>query len=364
MMRSGDLATKHMPESHTGLHIAQRVNQIREEFGIAKENVAGITRDNAANMDVAMAELGFPDTSCFGHTIQLAINAALDDPEIQACISACRNVVTHFNLSIKSTEELQKQTVGKPVALQQDVATCWNSTYYMMKSLLPNRAGIYSVLHNKDFTKPEMARKLEIKNEFWAFIEKLCKVLKPFEIATSQLSGEFYPTLGSVYPLVHGILKNYLMVSADDPPEMVYFKNGVSDKIKKRFMIGNGHHCDDIIASALHPRYKKLKFLAIIPKSHVQERLEELCSQVPQDNIVQDKTDDNNVDVSLPKKVKRESEAHSEAAMKYLLGDVYEISDEEDNDVETEVARYTAEPQRRDDPLKWWKLNGHHFPHL
>ena len=62
--------------------------------------------------------------------------------------------------------------------------------------------------------------------------------------------------------------------------------------------------------------------------------------------------------------MKRESEAHSEAAMKHLLGDVYEISDEEDNEVETEVARYRAEPQRRDDPLKWWKLNGHCFPCL
>ena len=91
MMRSGVLATKHMPETHTGLHIAQRIDQIRNEFGIAKENVAGITRDNAANMDVAMAELGFPDTSCFGHTLQLAINAALNHPEIQACITACRN---------------------------------------------------------------------------------------------------------------------------------------------------------------------------------------------------------------------------------------------------------------------------------
>ena len=67
---------------------------------------------------------------------------------------------------------------------------------------------------------------------------------------------------------------------------------------------------------------------------------------------------------SIPRKVKRESEAHSEAAMKYLLGDVYEISDEEDKDVETEVARYMAEPQKRDDPLKWWKMNGHRFPHL
>ena len=139
MMRSGVLATKHMPETHTGLHIAQRIDEIRNDFGIAKENVTGITRDNAVNMDVAMAELRIPDTSCFGHTLQLAINAALNHPEIQACITSCRNVVTHFNLSTKSTEELRKQAVGKPTALQQDVPTHWNSTYYMMKSLLPNR---------------------------------------------------------------------------------------------------------------------------------------------------------------------------------------------------------------------------------
>ena len=32
--------------------------------------------------------------------------------------------------------------------------------------------------------------------------------------------------------------------------------------------------------------------------------------------------------------------------------------------LKTEVARYMAEPQKRDDPLKWWKMNGHRFPHL
>ena len=42
MMRSWVLATKHMPETHTGLHIAQRIDEIRNDFGIAKENVTGI----------------------------------------------------------------------------------------------------------------------------------------------------------------------------------------------------------------------------------------------------------------------------------------------------------------------------------
>ena len=55
----------------------------------------------------------------------------------------------------------------------EDVATHWNSTYYMLNSLLPNRAGTYSVLHNKDFTKSDRAKELEIKNEHWIVMEKL-----------------------------------------------------------------------------------------------------------------------------------------------------------------------------------------------
>ena len=54
---------------------------------------------------------------------------------------------------------------------------------------------------------------------------------------------------------------------------------------------------------------------------------------------------------TIPPKVKRESEEHSEATMKYLLGDVYEVSDDEDDGIQTEVERYMAEPQKRENPL-------------
>ena len=363
IMKSGVLATRHMPEIHTGLNIATRIDEIRKEYEITREKVAGISRDNAANMDVAVTSLGYPDTNCFGHTLQLAIKDALDHPEIQACISSCRNVVSHFNHSPKATGELRNQNTGKQKALQQDVATRWNSTYIMMNSLLPNRSAIYSVLHNKEFTKPDTARKLEIKNEHWMLIEKLCEVLKPFDVATSQLSGEKYPTLGSVYPLIHGIITNHLIAKEEDSPEVFFFKETVRKNLTERFMVGNEHQSDDIIATALHPRYKHLKFLGKQSRMMIQTRIEDLCEEIARKTTGKPETEMPELPVAPPK-IKKESEEHCEAAMKYLMGDIYEVSDDEEESIETEVSRYMVEPRRLEEPLSWWKANASRFPHL
>ena len=50
--------------------------------------------------------------------------------------------------------------------------------------------------------------------------------------------------------------------------------------------------------------------------------------------------------------------------MKYLLGDVYEVSDDQDDWIQTEVERYMAEPQKREYPLEWWRANTHCFPYM
>ena len=44
MMRSGVLATRHMPEMHTGLNIATTIDEIRKEFEIDRENCWNIKR--------------------------------------------------------------------------------------------------------------------------------------------------------------------------------------------------------------------------------------------------------------------------------------------------------------------------------
>ena len=149
----------------------------------------------------------------------------------------------------------------------------------------------------------------------------------------------------------------------DDPKEIIEFKEKVVKLIQERFMIGEEHQCDDAIASALHPRYKKLKFLSRVSRLQIKSKLEELCIKYAPKSIKPVETEIPELPV-VPPKVKRESEQHSEAAMKYLLGDAYEISDDENDDVESEIDRYISEPQRTEDPLRWWKGNASRFPHL
>ena len=38
-LRSGVLATRHMPEKHSGVNIAERIDDIRKEFGIPTDHI-------------------------------------------------------------------------------------------------------------------------------------------------------------------------------------------------------------------------------------------------------------------------------------------------------------------------------------
>ena len=100
-------------------------------------------RDNAQNMTKAMQECGLASLGCMAYTLQLAVNkAVLSQRSIIDCASISRKIVGHFRHSQLATfclQSLQKQLGMKEARLQQDVLTRWNSTFYMMRSLLGQR---------------------------------------------------------------------------------------------------------------------------------------------------------------------------------------------------------------------------------
>ena len=76
--------------------------------------------------------------------------------------------------------------------LIKDVCTRWNSTFYMLQRCVLLQKHITHVLAESKYTH------LVPSPEQWLAAEKLCALLKLFQIAINFLQGEKYSTLGCV----------------------------------------------------------------------------------------------------------------------------------------------------------------------
>ena len=85
---------------------------------------------------------------------------------------------------------------GRSLKLIKDICTRWNSTMYMLQRCLLLKNAINHVLAESKYAN------LVPTGEQWLAAEKLCALLKPFQIATDFLQGEIYPTLGSVSRII------------------------------------------------------------------------------------------------------------------------------------------------------------------
>ena len=81
--------------------------------------------------------------------------------------------------------------------LQQDCSIRWNSTYYMIRSLLDNRWPVTAVLSDEAVTQRKY-RYLDLSSETWMVLEE---VLEPLEVATVFLSKEVNVSLSAVLPV-------------------------------------------------------------------------------------------------------------------------------------------------------------------
>ncbi|XP_077315557.1 max-like protein X isoform X1 [Lithobates pipiens] len=129
--------------SHTAAAIADTLKSILDTWHIEKSKVHLIVRDNARNMAKAMEDSELKSIPCMAHTLQLAVNEGLlSQRTISDIVSKGRKIVGHFKhspLAYSRLQALQIQFGMPPKRLQQDVATRWNSTYYMLQSLFEQK---------------------------------------------------------------------------------------------------------------------------------------------------------------------------------------------------------------------------------
>ena len=133
-----------------------------EDYGLEKKNLLSVVHDQCSNMELAGDKLhqetgNCQSYSCAAHRLQLCIEEGLHITVISEALTAAKKLVTHFRHSALATAALRRtqETMSvEPKTLQQACITWWNSTLYMIQSLLHNRCPIAAVLADVSVTKP------------------------------------------------------------------------------------------------------------------------------------------------------------------------------------------------------------------
>ena len=76
------------------------------------------------------------DSPCYGHTLQLAVNAGLEINCISRLSGACKKLVTHFKHSV--VEQQMRMNILQH-SLLQEISTRWKSMYLMYEQLAEQR---------------------------------------------------------------------------------------------------------------------------------------------------------------------------------------------------------------------------------
>ncbi|CAM4480393.1 unnamed protein product [Leuciscus chuanchicus] len=124
-------------------------------------------------------------------------------------------------------------------------------------------------------TKLADAKTLELIDDHWQTIEEILPVLHSVKIASEALGGENYVSVSMVYPLVQSLLSRHLQMSGGESQKVNEFKNTVAASLKQRINIANLQNAGKtpLLASALDPRHKHLRFLDENMREAVREKL-------------------------------------------------------------------------------------------
>ena len=152
------LVTSPFLDHHTAITIVEKLKHIANSYDLDGCLIA-LVHDQGSSMQPTCTMLkekcSCESPSCATHHLQLCIEKGLSMAAIIPAVGAVKKLVGHFRHNALASSELRKcqEAMGTPPRkLQQDCPICWNSTYYMIKSLLDSRWPVTAVLSDETVT--------------------------------------------------------------------------------------------------------------------------------------------------------------------------------------------------------------------
>nr|XP_044249585.1 E3 SUMO-protein ligase ZBED1-like [Drosophila takahashii] len=188
---------------HTAVNLCDEVESILMDFNISKTQIFCVTTDNGKNMlktvDLLNKEVdnersdheedideegllkdikvySIESVKCAAHTLQLSVKDFLQNLGCHEVVDKARKVVKTLRRPVYRLITIAK---GLPQP-EVDVATCWNSTYTMLKKLL-----LF-----EQFCEQEKDIPLNLDSSDWESMKGVVDVLQPVYAATKKLQSE------------------------------------------------------------------------------------------------------------------------------------------------------------------------------
>ncbi|QQP37372.1 Uncharacterized protein FKW44_017613, partial [Caligus rogercresseyi] len=339
--------------SHTAAAISGAFDSMFERWGIDRTKVHAVVSDNTRNMVKAMDDSDLRGIRCVAHTLQIAVNeGVLSQRSIVDIVATGRKIVGHFKhspLAYSRLQTIQEQFGMYPKRFQQDVSTRWNSTFYMLQSLLAQKRTLATYI--ADYDLPATFTPYQ-----WVLIENVLSLLAPFEQLTREISSA-KASAADVIPSL-AALTRLLKKDVETDHGVKTMKTALLEALNRRF---DQTDTDPMfcIASVLDPRYKD-HFFDGDQKRRMREMVREELDSLPDSEarIREGPT---------PRPIR--TEAESAPSLSAMFDEIVQENDPDPRQTSATAQQldcYLSEVliPRSDDPLTYWRTNRGRSPEL
>lgn len=259
-LQSIDLAVYVMDKRHNSGYISACFEEVLKEWAIPKEHVIMVVSDHAPNMVKAVVDTFTEDKhiGCVAHAVNLVAKKACESVKgLPDLFDKVKWIVAFFRRSTTTSDSLHKlqqedDPNKKPLRMVSYVPTRWNSEYFMLVRFLELFKYVKSIMADQD-RSAEMIREVEK-----AHLEEVIKLLEPLNEVTKDLSGEEYPTVSRVLPIIN-CLNNCISIIKPTSQMGRSLQSALLNEIDARFHTYRTSHVYGP-SMILDPRFKDVHF--------------------------------------------------------------------------------------------------------
>jgi hypothetical protein len=186
--------------TYSGVNIVERISLVLSEYDLITK-VLSVTLDNASTNASAMDYLT-PSLSsyvgstllhqhCACHIINLIVKSCLK--RLKMYLEDFRTAISFLNSSNQCIASFKSFCLAagiRPCKFGLDMDVRWNSTYLMLKHLLPYKDTLSVFIH----TNYRGVSGTLLTPDHWYVVEHILQFFEQFYLSTLSLSGIYYPT--------------------------------------------------------------------------------------------------------------------------------------------------------------------------